>query len=421
MVPDIADFKEQIEESCKDLDPIKHIQNLDFPRRAGTEKGHDAEEYIIETLKKYGHEPKIQEFYLPPAGSPIKKLLLPIVITTWGIASYVNAILAPLQLMIAYILAVLVLMVPLIIVIGVLKMDFFFKLFLKSSRKKLNKLQQHVEEKEQEKNLQITRNIWVEYISESHERELIICGHHDSISLRFGMKILTKSIYIGAIAMILYSIVYFVGFLILPIINIFQLGWHWILMIDVIFMIFTNLALIARIFRTNDSHGSCDDATGIAIILELAKIISKIQPKLKVTLACFAAEEVGLFGSGLFYAKNEASYRRDSIEVISIDMIGEKPPLTIIEKIKPFLPVRTCQRINDEIEQVAGELEINIDRKSFPYPGSDFAHWLLNGFDATWLINPSKYIHSKDDKLKNVNQDLVKQCLKLFVGFLSKR
>ena len=104
--------------------------------------------------------------------------------------------------------------------------------------------------------------------------------------------------------------------------------------------------------------------------------------------------------------------------VISIDMIGEKPPLSYVKGIFPVIKQRMDPAFNEQIVSLAQALDIKIKGRNFPYPGSDFGHFLDGGCRANWFINRSCLIHSKRDTLRNVNQELVNDALKLMVAYL---
>lgn len=420
MPPSNEELKKRVDEACRDLEPFKHIQALDFPRQTGTEGEAKGIDYIKSTFESCGLDPKTQDFVFPAPKVKVQRFILPILVTIWGFASYVNGLVAQPLGLISYILASLVLSVPILIIIGVLKMEVFFKLFLKTSRKRLRLIKQKVEEGTFKKEVLSSQNVWIEYVPPNFENELILTAHHDSVSMKINMNILKYGMIIAAISIMLYSIAYLIGFLLLFFlkINIFLIFWWVFLILLVFFLIFIDLYLIARIFRTDESHGSIDDGTGVAIILELAKVIEKLQPRSKITLVCFGGEEAGLLGSAMFFGEREEYFQTHSVEVISIDMIGEKPPLSIVKGIKPILSVKTDPSLNEKLLDVAKQIGIKIKTDKFPYPGSDFAHWLLSGYKATWLINSSDLLHTKNDKPEKVNQDLLNQCLRLFVGFL---
>jgi acetylornithine deacetylase/succinyl-diaminopimelate desuccinylase-like protein len=71
-----------------------------------------------------------------------------------------------------------------------------------------------------------------------------------------------------------------------------------------------------------DAPGAVDDASGVAVSLELARIFAKYQPKTTIVFTAFAGEEQGLLG-----AENLAqTYKNNSVNVagmINLDMVGK--------------------------------------------------------------------------------------------------
>ena len=123
--------------------------------------------------------------------------------------------------------------------------------------------------------------------------------------------------------------------------------------------------------------------------------------------------------SNLF--SREEIFQTHKIHVISIDMVGEIPPLMLIEQIKPFLGLPMTPEFNEQMKKLAQKLGIKVRFGMFIYPGSDFANWFLHGHKANWLMTPSKYLHSAQDVADNVNQDLLNECLRLFTAYLLER
>jgi Zn-dependent M28 family amino/carboxypeptidase len=178
------------------------------------------------------------------------------------------------------------------------------------------------------------------------------------------------------------------------------------------------VSFLSRLFRGNASHGIIDDGTGVAILLELARFVQERQiPGTRFTFGFFGAEEAGLVGSAHTYGSQPLD--KDRLHVISVDMIGEKPPLSYVKAIYPVRQRKMDAAFNEQIASIAGELGIEVKGKTFPYPGSDFGHFLLDaGVKTNWLISQSRLIHSKRDNLDNVNQALVQDALTLVVGYL---
>ncbi|GME26512.1 aminopeptidase [Neofusicoccum parvum] len=84
-----------------------------------------------------------------------------------------------------------------------------------------------------------------------------------------------------------------------------------------------------------DSPGANDDASGVAVVMELARILATRQPRATIMLSAVAGEEQGLYGSGFF----AQTLRNASVNVegmLNNDIIGsstgddgERDPFTI--------------------------------------------------------------------------------------------
>ena len=83
------DLKGKTEDILANLDPIRHLENLDYPRRAGTDGEREAAAYIIRTLTLNGYQPTLQEFFYskPKLRS---KIIPPLVFLGWIVLSLVN-------------------------------------------------------------------------------------------------------------------------------------------------------------------------------------------------------------------------------------------------------------------------------------------------------------------------------------------
>ncbi len=113
---------------------------------------------------------------------------------------------------------------------------------------------------------------------------------------------------------------------------------------------------------TSDSPGANDNASGIAAILEAARLLTKYQPSGSIVYAALAGEEQGLFGGEILarVAKDEG-WRIDA--VINNDMIGNISGIDgVIENTKarvfaPGLPATTSAAELRRILTNGGELD----------------------------------------------------------------
>jgi hypothetical protein len=69
------------------------------------------------------------------------------------------------------------------------------------------------------------------------------------------------------------------------------------------------------------SPGADDNGSGVAAVIEAARIISKYKPQYTIVYALWDQEEPGLYGS-IYYANNSAAKKDSIIGVINMDMIG---------------------------------------------------------------------------------------------------
>lgn len=385
---------------------------------AGTPGNEKALKYLEDTFRRKGFEPTIEEFPLPPK-SKTSQIFLPIFLIAWGILSYYNAIF--ISGILGYLFAGFFLLVPILLIIILFKLEVLFKRMIKKNFEKIKTIAGENDEKRYKNPVKKGRNIFVEVIPETgkYESHLYLTAHHDSTTLKFNMRSLRLLSMVGLLAGIIYILSYFIHYIGLLIANydLFEIYSTFYLIDLIIFLVFINFLLFGRIFRSNRSHGANDDLTGTALVLELASIAKEIKPNLKITFILFDAEEVGLLGSSYHYFTREAFFKSEKLHVVSIDMIGEIPPLSFVKQIKPIMAIPMNSEFNDQMQTLAQRLGIEMKLRKFFYPGSDFACWLLNGYPANWVISPSKYIHSAQDVAQNVNGELVNECLKLFTAY----
>jgi hypothetical protein len=90
--------------------------------------------------------------------------------------------------------------------------------------------------------------------------------------------------------------------------------------------------LITAHFDTyrKDNPGASDNASGVGIVLELARYFKKIEDELNCTLkfACFGAEEIGIIGSRNYLCDNANSLKQCEL-LFNIDDVGGNGPVLV--------------------------------------------------------------------------------------------
>jgi aminopeptidase YwaD len=146
-----------------------------------------------------------------------------------------------------------------------------------------------------------------------------------------------------------------------------------------------------------ESPGANDNASGTAVMLELARILSKTRPAATIVFVAFGAEEDGLIGS---YAYASGLNPLTVSAMINIDMAGVGETLWISNsKGENFLT-----RLALEKARLLG-----IAAKYEPSGDSDHVSFEERGIPSLFLNRPDDdEIHTPNDKADRVKPELLK-------------
>lgn len=156
--------------------------------------------------------------------------------------------------------------------------------------------------------------------------------------------------------------------------------------------------------RSGDGDKTCpgadDNATGVATVLETARILSEYSFEYSILYCAFSAEEIGLIGSEA-YASYCAEMGMDIIAYFNNDMNGylHEGNEIHVDLIYP----ETVATLGDYYKNVAGIYfpEMEVRHIDFTAGDSDHTSFNNNGFMGIYPFedkdNYSPYIHTKDD------------------------
>jgi aminopeptidase YwaD len=155
------------------------------------------------------------------------------------------------------------------------------------------------------------------------------------------------------------------------------------------------------------SPGANDNASGVAVVLEAARVLAGTPTPRTIQFVLFAAEELGLFGSVAF-----ADERRGGVvAMINLDMVGWGSVL-----MAGSSPGRDETMVNAALE-VARTLGILVNR--FRITGSDHASFERVGIPAVFLhrgVDP--HYHRPSDLPSIVDPRNLEEAARLVVGIL---
>lgn len=160
--------------------------------------------------------------------------------------------------------------------------------------------------------------------------------------------------------------------------------------------------------------GALDNASGTAVLLEVARIIknSDAAPKKSIIFAAFNGEESGMTGSQAYVS--DPPYPLNKSVMLCLDMVGcsAEIPLTIATD------ERGAGKLTKELCKYAEDLKINYTTNTIS--GSDHSSFSQAGVDSVLLINEDwlNGYHSPDDTLEDVSKPNIEQAAKLVLKYI---
>ncbi|MHC4091004.1 MAG: M28 family metallopeptidase, partial [Planctomycetota bacterium] len=168
-----------------------------------------------------------------------------------------------------------------------------------------------------------------------------------------------------------------------------------------------------------DNPGADDDASGVALILEVARVVSQYDSEYTIRFVAFDREEQGLYGSNAYVDDHIGD---DILGMIQADMVAYDPSTNhaLIYGSANSLPIKT---------DLGAAITLYSDGLTYTDDGwngqSDHAPFDAAGYQACLLIegevwnNP--YYHTQDDHVQNlgyINYRYATKMTRSVVGFL---
>jgi len=155
-----------------------------------------------------------------------------------------------------------------------------------------------------------------------------------------------------------------------------------------------------------NAPGAVDNASGVGVLLELARVLSKEPHEETYQLIFFGAEEYGLVGSQFYAEQADLSAVR---WMLNVDMVGT--PLEIDVAGKQSAPPELIKQVAALARDSAIPFHLSRDsimmtRESSQGGSSDFSPFLDKGIPALGLGisgRPAGYFHQPEDRLERVS------------------
>ncbi len=361
-----------------------HVRALSFPRLSSTAGERKAGDYIITQLESFGLDPEIQFFSysaLPHAVILKISLLLQVALLLSAIS------LCGEKPFFAAVLAVLLLLYTL----QSTRWGRVFETMYDVGSKKSS------------------RNIYERITGSSPHTNLLFMAHYDSKSQT--MPILFRVLcyllfYIGMIVLILLLI----GFVVTGVGDLYRDG---LMHTGIVVTLFSIPAVFN--FTKNTSPGALDNASGVGIVLELARILSgNIPDGLDVTFLFTGAEEEGLAGAIRFAQELGDTYSGRETFCLSYDGAGAQGKLRLTSRYG-IPPVRTSRVLAGLVKEYCGDAGIDCSETYLPVgAGLEQTPLSLRGIDVI-TVHSGKLgkallaVHSPNDVPDNLDADAVER------------
>ena len=149
-------------------------------------------------------------------------------------------------------------------------------------------------------------------------------------------------------------------------------------------------------------NGANDNATGSAVVLELARHVAARPPRRSVLFALWGAEEIGMHGSRYFVAHPPIATGQ-MVAHVNFDGVGryDRSPGTLV-KIYALGGANICQALEDELLMAnarSGQLEFDMEDREGWFKYSDHYNFHLAGVPSLFLtdLGSAGYHQPTDD------------------------
>lgn len=184
--------------------------------------------------------------------------------------------------------------------------------------------------------------------------------------------------------------------------------------------------LILQINLTrNYSPGGFDNASGVGVMLEVARVVMARDEKIPITFLATGAEEYGMCGALRYVQAHADEYDRENTYVINLDGLGVGNGVNLVTRYG-LPPTRTTRTLSDLFRASGESLGIQVSDRYLPIGvGLDSIPIASRGFEVLTLTagavgSVALKIHSKQDRSELLNEESLQQVGELVVDVIER-
>ncbi len=225
---------------------------------------------------------------------------------------------------------------------------------------------------------------------------LLFVAHYDSKS-----QVLPIAVRAAAYGVALLGLI---GLTVVTVVKVVTLVWLPDYIVWSLAGITTFCLLLLQINLTqNRSPGGFDNASGVGVMLEVARVVMARDVGRPITFLAVGAEEYGMCGVVRYMQKHADKYDRNRTYVINLDGLGVGETVNVITRYG-IPPVHTTRTLAKVLQTSGESLGIQVSERYLPIGvGLDSIPIASRGFEAVTLTaggvsSVALKIHSKEDK-----------------------
>ena len=185
------------------------------------------------------------------------------------------------------------------------------------------------------------------------------------------------------------------------------------------------LLLLQINFTQNRSPGGFDNASGVGVMLEVARVLMARGEEKSITFLAAGAEEYGMCGALRYVQAHADEYDRENTYVINLDGLGVGNTVSIVTRYGIPM-VRTTDMLAEMFQTSGKALGIQVFERYLPIGvGVDSIPIASHGFETVTLIakeagNAALRVHSKRDRSDLLNVESLQQVGELIVDVVER-
>lgn len=183
------------------------------------------------------------------------------------------------------------------------------------------------------------------------------------------------------------------------------------------------LLLLQINLTENRSPGGFDNASGVGVMLEVARVMMARDEKKSVTFLATGAEEYGMCGALRYVQAHADEYDRENTYVINLDGLGVGDGVNLVTRYG-IPPTRTTRTLRNLFRTSSEALGIRVSERYLPIGvGLDSIPIASRGFETVTLTargvgSVALKIHSKQDQSGLLNAESLQQVGELIVDVI---